>query len=61
MNPLILIGIILLSLAIVLVLAVFLFSFLKGLKNEGRLNWKFLDYVSVGYLEHLYKKYIKRV
>jgi hypothetical protein len=51
----------LMSLAIILVLGVLFFSFLKYLKRTRYPNWKFPDFVSVGYLDHLYKKYIKRI
>ncbi len=33
---------------------------LKALKKDRFPNWTFLDYLSVGYVEHLYTKYIKR-
>jgi len=61
MTPIILICTIVFATAIFLVFMVMIFSFLKQLKKDRFPNWKFLDYVSVGYLEHLYKKYIKRV
>lgn len=37
---------------------VIFFSFAKLLKRNYFQGWKILDYVSVGYAEHLYKKYI---
>jgi hypothetical protein len=51
---------VLLSLAAVLFIGVLFFSFLKYLKRTRYPNWKFPDYVSVGYAEYLYKKYIKK-
>lgn len=50
----------LLSLAAVLILGVLFFSALKYLKRTRCPGWKFPDYVSVGYAEYLYKKYIKK-
>jgi uncharacterized membrane protein affecting hemolysin expression len=61
MNTTILFGEILLSLGLVLLVGVLVFSYLKHLKRTRYNGWKFLDYVSVGYAEHLYKKFIKRV
>lgn len=54
------IGAVFLFLGIILVFLVIIFTVLKHLQRNYYPNWKFLDYVSVGYLEHLYKKYIKR-
>ena len=56
----VIIGIILLSLAGLLILGIIFFSFLKYLKKEYYPNWKFPDYISVGYAEYLYHKFIKR-
>lgn len=61
MNAFVLTGIVFFSLGILLVLLVILFSFLKYLQRNYYPKWTFLDYVSVGYFEHLYRKYIKRV
>jgi hypothetical protein len=36
------------------------FSFAKMLQRKWFSTWKILDYVSVGYAEHLYKKYIEK-
>ncbi|MDB5007642.1 MAG: hypothetical protein JWQ84_918 [Mucilaginibacter sp.] len=60
MDTLIIFAKILMSLAIILFLGVLFFSYLKYLKRTYWPNWKFPDYVSVGYAEYLYKKYIKR-
>ncbi|MDF2432683.1 MAG: hypothetical protein JWP44_2314 [Mucilaginibacter sp.] len=60
MDTLIIFAKILLSLAVILFLGVLFFSYLKYLKRTYWPNWKFPDYVSVGYAEYLYKKYIKR-
>lgn len=51
---------VLVCLAILLFLGVLFFSYLKYLKRTYYPNWKFPDYVSVGYAEYLYKKYVKR-
>jgi hypothetical protein len=51
---------VLFSLAILLFLGVLFFSYLKYLKRTYYPNWKFPDYISVGYAEYLYKKYIRR-
>jgi hypothetical protein len=60
MNFIIAFGAILLSLGIFLIVAILFFSLLKYIKKNYYPNWKFPDYVSVGYAEYLYKKYIKR-
>jgi len=52
---------ILFSVAILLIFVVIILSTLKQFRRDGKLtDWNFLDYFSVGYLEHLYLKYIKR-
>jgi hypothetical protein len=51
---------ILFGLAVFLLIVVMILSFLKSLKNDRFPKWKFLDYFSVGYIEHLYIKYILR-
>jgi hypothetical protein len=51
---------ILLSLGVFLIVALLFFSMLKHIKKRYYPNWKFPDYISVGYAEYLYKKYIKR-
>jgi len=61
MNIYLLSLIILMVLGLLLLLGVLIFSFLKYLQRTRYPHWKFLDFVSVGYLEHLYKKYVKRV
>ena len=61
MNIYLLSLIILMVLGLLLLLGVLIFSFLKYLQRIRYPHWKFLDFVSVGYLEHLYKKYVKRV
>ncbi|HZY35933.1 MAG TPA: hypothetical protein VFE53_04750 [Mucilaginibacter sp.] len=60
MDAIILAAKVLFSLAILLFLGVLFFSYLKYLKRTYYPNWKFPDYISVGYAEYLYKKYIKR-
>ena len=61
MNIYLILLIVLMSLGALLLIGVMFFSFLKYLKKTRYPNWKFPDYVSVGYAEHLYKKYIKRM
>jgi len=61
MNAAVIFGEVLLGLGAVLLLGVLVFSFLKHLQRTRFSNWTFLDYVSVGYAEHLYNKYIKRI
>jgi len=61
MNVFIIFCIGLFSLGLLLIFLVILFSILKHIQRTYfQESWKFLDYVSVGYVEHLYKKYIKR-
>jgi len=61
MNIFVLLGIILFAIGLALIFLVIIFSTLKHLKKNYYPNWKYLDYVSVGYFEHLYRKFIKRV
>ena len=61
MHYIVIIGIVGISLGIALVLIVVVLGSMKDLKREDKLDWKFLDYFSVGYLVHLYRKFIKRV
>jgi len=51
---------VLMILGVVLFLGVLFFSYLKYLKRTRFPNWKFPDYISVGYAEYLYNKYIKK-
>jgi hypothetical protein len=60
MGALIIAGVVLLSLAAILILGIIFFSFLKYIKRKYYPNWKFPDYVSVGYAEYLYHKFIKK-
>lgn len=48
------------SLAILLLVGTMVFSFLKNLQRTRYPHWTFLDYISVGYVRHLYLKYILR-
>jgi hypothetical protein len=47
-------------LGVILIIGVLFFGYLKHLKKTRFPNWKFPDYISVGYAEYLYNKYIKR-
>jgi hypothetical protein len=60
MNIVIDLGMALMLLAALLFGGVLFFSFLKYLKRTRYPNWKFPDYISVGYAEYLYNKYIRR-
>lgn len=60
MGTLVIAGVVLLSLASILILGIIFFSFLKYIKRKYYPNWKFPDYISVGYAEYLYHKFIKR-
>jgi hypothetical protein len=60
MGVLVIAGVVLLSLAAILILGIIFFSFLKYIKRKYYPNWKFPDYVSVGYAEYLYHKFIKK-
>jgi hypothetical protein len=46
--------------AVFLVFATMLISWLKGLQKTRYPQWTFLDYLSVGYAKHLYLKYVIR-
>lgn len=54
------IGISLLGFAGLLILGVIFFSILKYVKKRYYPTWKFPDYISVGYADYLYHKFIKR-
>jgi hypothetical protein len=50
---------VLLAIACLLFAGVIFFSFLKYLKKNYFPTWKFPDYISVGYAEYLFRKYIQ--
>lgn len=50
----------LMCLAALLFLGVLFFSYIKYLKRTHFPKWKFPDYISVGYAEYLYKKYVAK-
>ncbi|WP_354430915.1 MULTISPECIES: hypothetical protein [unclassified Mucilaginibacter] len=52
--------IVLLGMSITLILGIAFFSYLKYIKRRYYPNWKFPDYISVGYAEYLYHKFIKK-
>ena len=60
MNIFILAVKILLCIAVLLFIGVLFFSFLKYLKKTYFPKWKFPDYISVGYADYLYRKFIKK-
>jgi hypothetical protein len=35
--------------------------YLKYLNKKHRLGWSILDYISVGYLDHIVNRYIKKI
>jgi len=61
MTVLLIIGAIFLGIFLLLIILTIVFSALKNLQRTRFPQWTFLDYVSVGYVRHLYLKYIKRV
>ncbi len=52
--------IVLLAVSSLLIIVIVFFSILKWIKKNYYPNWKFPDYVSVGYMEYLFHKFIKR-
>ena len=60
MSFIIVFGAILRSLWFFLIVALLFFSMLKHIKKRYYPNWKFPDYISIGYADYLYEKYIKR-
>ncbi|MEB0260369.1 MULTISPECIES: hypothetical protein [unclassified Mucilaginibacter] len=52
--------VVLLAISITLILCIAFFSFLKYIKKRYYPTWKFPDYISVGYAEYLYHKFIKK-
>lgn len=60
MNVLITLLTLLMIFGVILILGVLFFSYLKYLKKTRYPNWKFPDYISVGYAQYLFNKYIKR-
>ena len=60
MKTIALLGTIFFMLAIILILGVMFFSYLKYIKKRYYPTWKFPDYISVGYADYLYHKFIKR-
>ena len=61
MRPDIILGFVLFVLGLLFFITVIFLSTLKHFRRNYFPSWKVLDYLSVGYFEHLYKKYIKRV
>nr|WP_184542647.1 hypothetical protein [Mucilaginibacter sp. FT3.2]MBB6230136.1 hypothetical protein [Mucilaginibacter sp. FT3.2] len=60
MNPMAIFCIILLAISSLLIIGIVFFSILKWIKRTYYPTWKFPDYASVGYVEYLFHKYIKR-
>jgi len=60
MNTFILLATIVFGIATLLVFFTMIISWLKGLQKTHYPSWTFLNYISVGYLKHLFLKYIKK-
>lgn len=60
MNIYMIFGIIAFSIALFLIIGVIVASIMKYIQRTYYPTWKFPDYISVGYAEYLYKKYIRR-
>jgi len=60
MNILLVFVKVLMLLGAILCIGVLFFGYLKYLKKTRYPNWKFPDYISVGYAEYLYNKFIKK-
>ena len=60
MNILLVFVKVLMLLGAILCLGVLFFGYLKYLKKTRYPNWKFPDYISVGYAEYLYNKFIRK-
>ncbi|MGN6394652.1 MAG: hypothetical protein ACTHMI_03750 [Mucilaginibacter sp.] len=60
MNILLIFVTVLMILGATLFVGVLFFSYLKYLKKTRYPNWKFPDYISVGYAEYLYNKFIRK-
>ncbi|MDO3640961.1 hypothetical protein [Mucilaginibacter sp. L3T2-6] len=60
MNILLIFVTMLMILGATLFVGVLFFSYLKYLKKTRYPNWKFPDYISVGYAEYLYNKFIRK-
>jgi hypothetical protein len=60
MNVMAFFCIALLTVSLLMIAGIAFFSFLKWIKRAYYPNWKFPDYISVGYAEYLYHKFIKK-
>lgn len=60
MNAMAIFCVVLLAISSLLIFGIVFFSFLKWIKKNYYPTWKFPDYISVGYAEYLYHKYIKK-
>ncbi|TFF38758.1 hypothetical protein [Mucilaginibacter psychrotolerans] len=49
-----------LGIALLLIFGVIFFSILKYIQRRYYPSWKFPDYISVGYADYLYHKFIKK-
>jgi len=50
----------LLTASLLLIAGIVFFNLLKWIQKSYHPSWKFPDYISVGYAEHLYHKFIKK-
>ena len=60
MNAMAIFCIFLLAISSLLIFGIAFFSILKYIKKQYYPTWKFPDYISVGYAEYLYHKFIKK-
>jgi hypothetical protein len=60
MNAMAIFCIVLLTISSLLIFGIIFFSILKWIKKNYYPNWKFPDYASVGYMEYLFHKFIKK-
>jgi hypothetical protein len=60
MKAMALFCIFLLAISSLMIAGIVFFSFLKWIKKNYYPTWKFPDYASVGYMEYLFHKFIKR-
>ncbi|MEO3404461.1 hypothetical protein AAFN85_11210 [Mucilaginibacter sp. CAU 1740] len=60
MTALMVSAVALLVLGLVLIFGILFFSVVKHIQRKYYPSWKFPDYVSVGYAEYLFRKFVKR-
>ena len=60
MTPLMVFAVALLVLGLVLIFGIIFFTIVKHIQRKYYPTWKFPDYISVGYADYLYRRFIKR-